>query len=135
MKSTHRTSFVLLVGLLVVCPPMFAHHGTSISYDRENPIMLQGTVTEWVWANPHSRLFWDVTDEEGNVVNWGGETLSPGVFIRRGFNRRIFRVGDEVILSVFPSRAGTPIGELDLSKHVTVNGKELLPAEGGIVGF
>ena len=135
MKGMNLTSFAWLLGLLLACSPMFGHHGTSISYDRENPIILKGAVTEWVWANPHSRLFFDVTDEEGNVVNWGGETLSPGVFIRRGFNRRIFQEGDDVVLSIFPSRVGTPVGELDLSKPVTVNGNELLPAAGGIEGF
>ncbi len=127
LKRTHRSVLALVTGLLMVASPVFGHHGTSVSYDHENPIMLKGTVTEWVWANPHSRLFFDVTGEDGIAVNWGGETLSPGVFRRRGYSRRIFAPGDEVTLSIFPSRAGTSVGELDLSKPVWVNGEELVP--------
>jgi hypothetical protein len=129
MKVTDRTCLALLVGFLVVSGPVFAHHGTAISYDRDNPIELEGTVTEWVWANPHARLFFDVTGADGKVVNWGAETLSPGMFARRGYAQDIFELGDEVRLYMYPSRAGSPIGEIDWRESVFVNGEELLPIE------
>ena len=33
--------------------PSYAHHGTGIEYDVDHPLTLKGTVTEFVWANPH----------------------------------------------------------------------------------
>ena len=129
MKLFHRTCLAVLVGFFAISGLTLAHHGTAISYDRENPIRLEGIVTEWIWANPHARLFFDVTDADGKVVYWGVETLSPGMFARRGYNRSIFEAGDKVSLLMWPSRAGSPVGELDWSESVFVDGEEILPIE------
>jgi hypothetical protein len=59
MKSVIVLSFASVVGLLMVCDPASAHHGNS-SYDDKNPIALKGTVTQFIWSNPHSLLFFDV---------------------------------------------------------------------------
>src|SRR5262245_3900365 len=63
----------ILFFLLVVAPPLFAHHGTEISYDRSKAKTFKGTVTDFRYANPHPIVFFDVTDEKGNVVHWVGE--------------------------------------------------------------
>ncbi len=68
MKVRYR--WIVLASVLATASgPVSAHHGTRISYDRENPVTLEGTVTELVWANPHVALFVDVEDENGKVVN------------------------------------------------------------------
>ena len=86
----------ILSGLLIVSGQISAHHGTRVSYDWTNPARITGTVTEFVWRNPHVRLFFDVMDEEGNVVNWGGEMSSPMVLVRAGWTRTTLESGDEV---------------------------------------
>src|SRR5207247_6758613 len=75
MRSGMNKAAVLLliVGVFSVSVPMFAHHGTNISYDRSKPATMQGTVTEFRFANPHPQLFVDVKDGSGNVSNWGCE--------------------------------------------------------------
>ncbi len=37
-----------------------AHHGTAINYDWDTTVQLTGTVTEFIWRNPHAALFLDV---------------------------------------------------------------------------
>ena len=49
---------------LVVALPLLAHHGGA-SFDNEKTLTLKGTVTEWLWANPHCFLKIDVKDESG----------------------------------------------------------------------
>ena len=123
--TIRNTAIVLIAGLLAVSAPMFAHHGTNISYDHDKPITLKGTVTEFVFANPHAALYFDVKDEKGAIVHWGGELNSPTNLRRDGWNKETFKAGDQLTITVFPSKAGTPVGVVDRSKPVTVNGKEL----------
>ena len=83
----------VLFGFLLASGQIAAHHGTRVSYDSTNPTRITGTVTEFVWRNPHARLFFDVTDEEGNVVNWGGEMTSPTTLARSGWTRTTLEPG------------------------------------------
>jgi Family of unknown function (DUF6152) len=124
----HASLAPFAVVLLAVCAPLSGHHGTNISYDHSKPMTLKGTVTEFVWRNPHAQLYFDVKDEAGNVVHWAGELNSPGVLSGQGWTRKMFVPGDQVVLSVFPSKAGAPVGVVDRSKPISSNGKEVVPA-------
>ena len=124
MKIRGSRLIVWVVGTLI-CVPIWGHHGTNISYDHDKPVSLTGTVTEFAWLNPHAQLYFDVRDSAGNVVHWAGELNSPGVLARSGWNKRTFKAGDQVSLTVFPSKAGTPVGVVDQSKEVMLNGKPL----------
>ena len=101
-------------GLLVVSVPMFAHHGTNISYDHSKPMTFKATVTEFRFNNPHAQIFFDVKDERGNVVHWGGELTSPYNLAQGGWAKRRseaeLKLGTPVTVTVAPSRAGTPVG-------------------------
>ena len=77
-------SCVLGGGLLIVCNPIFAHHGTAASFDNAHRMTVKGTVTEFVWSNPHCQLYLDVKNDMGEVVNWGIELLSPGNLVKIG---------------------------------------------------
>ena len=105
--------------------PLTAHHGTNASYEMSTSVTLSGTVTEFVYSNPHAQLYFDVTDNAGKVVPWAGELNSPTTLRREGWTREAFKPGDKVTLSVNPSRAGTPFGVVDRSMPVIVNGREL----------
>jgi hypothetical protein len=113
-------SFLMGAGLLVGSSA-FAHHGTAISYDGGKIITVSGTVTQFVWANPHGQLHWDVKDESGSVVSWGGELHSIALMTRAGWNKNIIHPGDQVVVSGHPSRAGTPYMVVT---SVKLNGKE-----------
>src|SRR6185295_10796680 len=57
----------------VCCLPLLAHHGTSNYATTAQTVTLSGTVTEFVWSNPHVYVLFDVKDATGNVVHWAGE--------------------------------------------------------------
>lgn len=125
MKANQIASVALALGVFALCPPIRAHHGGS-EYDRKNLVSIQGTVTEFYWANPHCQIFLDVKDEAGKVTNWGVETNSPAVMERAGWTRKSLKAGDGVTITVAPSKKGTPVGLL--RKLVfTASGKELGP--------
>jgi hypothetical protein len=99
------------VGFLVVSVPMFAHHGNA-AYDDKHPITLKGTVTEFVWANPHTQIYFDAKDEKGNVAHWSCETLSPGKLLRSGWTKDAVKPGDEITITLIPAKSGAPVGFL-----------------------
>ncbi len=126
--QTRSRAFVvmslIIIALILVSIPTFGHHGTGISYDQDVWVSVTGTVLEFAWKNPHSQLYISVTDDKGNSVRWGLEMSSPGVMIRQGWTNRQFKPGDQVTLSVHPSRTGAPVGEC-IPCVGTLNGKEL----------
>jgi hypothetical protein len=63
----------------------FAHHGAPALYDVLHPINVKGTVTEFVWSNPHAQIYMDVKDPSGKVVNWAIETVGPGALAKAGW--------------------------------------------------
>ena len=120
---------LLIVGVFSLSVPMFAHHGTNISYDRSKPATMQGTVTEFRFANPHPQLFVDVKDGSGNVTNWGCEiAANPYQLILSGWTKQRstneLKPGTAVTITVAPSRAGTNAALL--LKVVNDKGQELL---------
>ena len=80
-------SLTLLTTALFLCASAFAHHGNS-AYDEQARVPIKGTVTEFVWTNPHSQIYLDVKDKNGNVVNWGAEMRAPGNLIAEGYTRK-----------------------------------------------
>jgi len=113
MKLKLLASCALVVGLVMVCAPVFAHHGSRVSYDLDKPVTMKGTVTSLLWQNPHVFLSYNVKDDAGTVTDWGAEMAeTPHQMTLRGWTKNTLKSGDEVILTVFPSKAGTPRGLL-----------------------
>lgn len=113
---------LVLLGALVISIPLSAHHGNS-AFDNTKTLTLKGTVTEWVWANPHCWLKFDVTDDKGNVAHWVAETSNPPDMVNRGWARSSFKPGDQVTVTVTPVKTGQPVGRVN--KVVLPNGEEL----------
>jgi len=105
-----------------------AHHGNS-AYDETLRVKIKGTITEFVWSNPHSQIYLDVKDSSGKIVKWGVETNSPGILTRAGWTRRSLKAGDEVTIILCPARNGQPVayaGSGDPgTKVIFADGREL----------
>jgi hypothetical protein len=109
MKFKPARSFLFIAVLLLICAPLWAHHGNS-AYDEEHWITISGTVTEFVWANPHCQIFLDVKDDKGAVVNWAIESQSPGILRRNNWTRTSVKAGDQISITLAPAKNGAPVG-------------------------
>jgi Family of unknown function (DUF6152) len=103
-------AFVFVVVVLITVP-VAAHHGTA-SFDTSKDLTMKGTVTDWIWANPHCFLKFDAMDETGTVRNWAVEVSNPTDMTKRGWARSSFKVGDVITVSLQPVKNGAPIGRL-----------------------
>jgi hypothetical protein len=122
MKTKMLTDVAVIVGLLIVSAPLFAHHGTA-SYDTSKTITVKGTVTDFQFMNPHVLIFLDVKDDNGNLQKWQGELTSPNHLARVGWTRSSLKPGDQITLSGFPAKSGA--GSMWISKVVLADGKAL----------
>jgi hypothetical protein len=128
VKINLRISVALASALLAICASAFAHHGFSVSFNAQ-PIVLQTTVTKFAWSNPHCQIYFDVMDDQGKVTHWGSETNAPGVLSRVGWTRNSLKPGDQITITLFPSKLALPYGLV--SKIVLADGHELIPVFAG----
>ena len=122
MKVRFVRCIAAALGALIISAPVSAHHGTA-SFDTSKDLTLKGTVTEWIWANPHCFLKFDAKDDTGTVRNWAVEVSNPTDMTKRGWSRGSFKVGDQVAVSLQAVKTGAPIGRL--TKVVLADGSTL----------
>lgn len=113
---------LVAVALVMISVSLFAHHGNA-AYDSKT-VTVKGTITAWVWTNPHSFLKFDAKDEKGNVVHWLGEWNAPSTLINFGITAKSFKPGEEVTVTmVGMSKTGQPVGRV--TKVILPDGQEL----------
>ena len=111
MMKKLGTFFALVAGMAIIAGPLFAHHGTGISYELDAPLLtMKGTVTEFAWRNPHVTIFLDVTEDNGDVVSWAFEHSNIANLARQGYHRNTLQAGQEVTVVGHPSKSGAPVG-------------------------
>ncbi len=113
MKTKLLTSVAFMAGLLTVCGPTFAHHGAS-AYDTSKPVMMKGAVvTKYSWINPHTLIYFDYTDDKGEVLHWTAEIGSPSAVNLLGWTRTTLKPGDIVTVYVFQAKSHLSVGRLN----------------------
>jgi hypothetical protein len=121
MKSKLVYAF-LLIGVLAVCGTAFAHHG-NVAYQDKPIDVKHGTVTKFIWTNPHSFIMFDAANDKGEVEHWAVEAGSPSALTPRGWTKNSVKPGDTIDVTVFQARNGNTVGRL--AKIVFPDGKML----------
>jgi hypothetical protein len=122
IQSKVTLAWALAAAFVTVSTPLLAHHGTA-AFEGDKRLTLKGTVTQWLWSNPHCLLQFDVKSDSGKVVHWVGETQNPVSMTNMGWSKAAIKTGDEVTVILVPVKNGLPLGRV-----VTVvlpNGKTL----------
>jgi hypothetical protein len=122
MRYARVASLVLIASILLGSSTALAHHGTA-NYDTTKSITVKGSVTNFLFINPHVTIAMDVKGEKGTVVNWQGALTSPNRLTRTGWSKDTLKNGDMISISGFPAKSGAP--EIWIQKVVLANGQEL----------
>ena len=112
-KIVHRLSLSLGAWIIAastpVAAPTFAHHSTA-AFETEKRLTIQGTVTEWYWANPHCLLKLDVKTGGSEVIRWVAESGAPANMVDAGWRKNSLKPGDQVTVTLRPAKNGKPLG-------------------------
>ena len=136
MRDKLAAIFAIVVCLLAVSVPLFAHHGNA-SYDSTKTVTVKGTVTDYIWSNPHVMLMVDAKDDSGSAVHWIIEAQNPLSQTDVGWTKNTFKPGDEVIVEVIQAKSGVPVGRFGAAgagaglstqpSRIVINGKQFKP--------
>jgi len=123
-QLTHRflLVFAIVTAIFAVAAPVFAHHGTA-AFDTSKPVTVKGTVTEFVFLNPHVQVYLDVKNEKGEVEKWQGELTAPNKLARAGWTKKTLQPGDMIEITGFRVASGG--NTLWIRKLVDAHGESL----------
>jgi hypothetical protein len=77
-----------IAGVIAIAAPVYAHHGSGISYDMEHLWTTKATVVEFKYANPHPWLVFDRTNDKGELEHWTAELVTnPTCLLRAGWTK------------------------------------------------
>src|SRR3954467_7247099 len=82
---------------------VLAHHGGG-SFDLSRSVTYNGTLTKIELVNPHSWLYFDVTEPDGRVSHHRCEMRSVHVLRRSGWNKEQFPVGHPITVEAAPDK-------------------------------
>jgi hypothetical protein len=113
----------LFAALISVATSANSHHSSSAFYDVEDRVTVTGKVTEFLFANPHAILKFEVTGADGAMQEWTAETTSPSLLRRRGWSQQSFEPGAVVTLEGMPSLDGSWL--IRITRAWAENGSEI----------
>ncbi|MFT3905273.1 MAG: DUF6152 family protein [Steroidobacteraceae bacterium] len=109
MKKHWQTTALMLSAALAA--PAFAHHSSSM-YDTEHKVLIEGTVSQFDWVNPHSWLWLKVPDGKGGLDDYALECGSIAQLMQIGWTRDKVKVGDKVKVVGALRKDGVKRGEV-----------------------
>jgi hypothetical protein len=120
-----RNILVVLI-LIAVASPVFAHHSETAEYDSTKPVKVTGMIKKVEWQNPHVWFYVDVKDEAGKITTWGFSVAPPGALMRRGITKDALKVG--AVVNVEGSRARDGSNNASGRSVTFTDGKNVLTA-------
>jgi len=119
-----NTSFIPAIGVLVLivaAVPLFGHHSWPVNMTKL--VTVKGTVTEFVWENPHPMITLDVMTADGKPEKWlvGGPAINR--MEANGWSKTTVKPGDVITGIGYQFGDGQKI--IRLEKVVFSDGKEI----------
>ena len=115
MSNRITTGWVpfFLAGILCVSSGVALAHHSFAMFDQTKHVEIQGVVKDYQWSQPHVWLDLMVPNKQGGEpVRWGLESQSPAILYRRGWKPDTFKVGDKIVVDVFPMKDGSAGGQM-----------------------
>jgi len=105
MKRNRLVPVVGAIGFLMSSSLLLAHHSAAV-YDRDHIVTLTGTVTEFLFVNPHVEIRFEVTDGKGNTEQWIAESGPPNRLYRAGWTANSLKPGNRITVTGAPLKGG-----------------------------
>ena len=107
-----KSGFAAAGLVLFAAFPAAAHHSDAM-FDSTKEVVINGTVKEFQYTNPHSWIQVLVPSDAGAApVEWSIETAAPIVLLRAGIKPASLKPGDKISLRMHPLKSGAAGGSL-----------------------
>ena len=105
---TIATRAFVLAAICAAClaAPVLAHHSHG-NYDLSEWTLMEGTVKQVVLVTPHSIIYLDVKDAQGQATTWSLEATSARGVMENGVKREDVRTGDSIKVRCHRLRDGS----------------------------
>ena len=107
MKSLHVGGALVIA--LFMAGLAYAHHSAA-GIDQTKSVTVEGTVTQFKWANPHSWIEMEVQNSKGGTEIWNLEMNPPAFLVRAGWKSTTIKPGDKIKITARPFKNGDPGG-------------------------
>ena len=97
----------LAAAVILVGSPVQAHHSFAATYFVEKEITVEGTLTQFMFRNPHSFVKVSAKDDKGQEQIWSVEWGGGAQLTQSNVNRETLKTGDHVIVTGNPGRDPT----------------------------
>ena len=109
LRNVKLIAVLTAIIALAVSSPAWSHHSHAM-FDHEKVVTIKGTVTEWVFRNPHVFLYVNVKTDTGEMVKYSVEMSNITNMLKVGFTATTFKAGDSVTVEMHPLNDGRPGG-------------------------
>src|ERR1700678_4538773 len=95
---------LIAVALLMTGGRAYAHHSFAATYFVDQNVTVTGTITQFMYRNPHSFLKIDAKDPQGNVTTWSLEWGGGAQLSQDHVTRDSLKPGDVITVTGNPGR-------------------------------
>ena len=122
MANTLFVSAIVILALVSAAVPLSAHHSWPVS--NSQLVTVKGTVTEFMWGNPHPMITLEVRTSDGGVEKWlvGGPAINR--MEAKGWHKDTVKPGDTITGTGYQFADGQKI--IRLERVIMPDGKEML---------
>ena len=112
---------IVILALVSTAVPLSAHHSWPVNMSQL--VTVKGTVTEFIWANPHTMIALEVRTNDGGIEKWsvGGPAINR--MGANGWTKTTVKSGDVITGIGYQFADGQKIVRLE--KAVLADGKEI----------
>ena len=103
----YKPLVVLVAAILLSSGAVYAHHSFAATYFVDQEITVEGTLTQFMFRNPHSFVKVQAPDAKGEMQTWSVEWGGGAQLDREHVTRDTLKPGDHVIVSGNPGRDPT----------------------------
>jgi hypothetical protein len=93
-----------LIGAALGAGAAHAHHSFAATYFVDKEVTVEGTITQFLFRNPHSFVKVSAPDDKGQPVTWAVEWGGGAQLNQEHVTRDTLKPGDHVIVTGNPGR-------------------------------
>jgi hypothetical protein len=93
-----------LIGSALAAGSASAHHSFAATYFVDKEVTVEGTLTQFLFRNPHSFVKVQAPDDKGQMVTWAVEWGGGAQLNQEHVTRDTLKPGDHVVVTGNPGR-------------------------------